>query len=109
MAAIKLILLLLFSLLIVIFAVENFDMVELSFFDFQFNLHHIKVPLIVVILCSLATGFLLCWLGGIFPRMKLNAVIRKQDKVIEDMKSELERLKPPPAPLPPVPPPPPQN
>ena len=93
MPAFKFILIVLFLIVISVFAVKNMDMVEVSFYDFELNSHDIKVPLLIVVLCSLGLGFLLAWIDGLVARMRLRAVIRKHERTIENFEIDLEKLK----------------
>lgn len=93
MPALKIVILVLLALVISIFAVKNMDLVEVSFYDFSLNSVNIKVPLLIVMLGSLGLGFLLAWVEGVFAKMKLKATIRRQEKTIENLNSELKQLK----------------
>ncbi len=93
MPAFKFILIVLFLIVISVFAVKNMDMVEVSFYDFELNSHDIKVPLLIVVLFSLGLGFLLAWIDGLVARMRLRSVIRKHERTIENFEIDLEKLK----------------
>lgn len=93
MSAFKFILIVLFLIVISVFAVKNMDMVEVSFYDFELNSHDIKVPLLIVVLCSLGLGFLMAWVDGWVARMRLRAVIRKHERSLESLGVDLEKLK----------------
>ena len=93
MSAFKFILIVLFLIVISVFAVKNMDMVEVSFYDFELNSHDIKVPLLIVVLCSLGLGFSLAWIDGLVARMKLRAVIRKRERALENLEIDLEKSK----------------
>lgn len=93
MPALKIVILVLLALVISIFAVKNMDLVEVSFYDFGLNSVNITVPLLIVMLGSLGLGFLLAWVEGVFAKMKLKATIRRQEKTIENLNSELKQLK----------------
>ena len=93
MSAFKFILIVLFLIVISVFAVKNMDMVEVSFYDFELNSHDIKVPLLIVVLCSLGLGFLLAWVDGLVARMRLRGIIRKHERTIENFEIDLEKLK----------------
>ncbi len=92
MAIIKIIFVILFAILIAVFAVKNMDLVEVSFYDFHLNSHNIQIPLLIVVLCSLGLGFLIAWISGTFAQLKLRSVIRRQDKTINFLNSELQKL-----------------
>ena len=92
---IKFILFIILSIIVAIFAVKNMDMVEVSFYDFSLNSHNFRVPLLIVILVSLAFGFFLAWIDGWVARMKLKAIIRRNDRTIELLDDELRKYKKP--------------
>ncbi len=95
MPALKIVLFVLLGLIISVFAVKNMEMVEVSFYDFELNSHNIKVPLLIVMLVSLGLGFLLAWIEGFISKLKLKATIRRQEKTIEMLNSDIEKLKTP--------------
>lgn len=70
-------------------------MVQVSFYDFNLNSHNYSVPLLVVILVSLAFGFFLAWVDGCVAKMKLKSIIRRNNKTIESLDEELKRYKKP--------------
>ncbi len=78
MPALKIVLFVLLGLIISVFAVKN-----------------IKVPLLIVMLVSLGLGFLLAWIEGFISKLKLKATIRRQEKTIEMLNSDIEKLKTP--------------
>jgi len=92
---VKFILFIILSIIVAIFAVKNMDMVEVSFYDFSLNSHNFRVPLLVVILVSLAFGFFLAWVDGWVARIKLKAIIRRNDRTIEMLDDELRKYKKP--------------
>ena len=92
---VKFILFIILSIIVAIFAVKNMDMVEVSFYDFTLNSHDFHVPLLVVILVSLAFGFFLAWIDGWIAKMKLKAIIRQNNKTIESLHEELAKHRKP--------------
>jgi uncharacterized integral membrane protein len=92
---VKFIIFILLSIVVAVFAVKNMDMVEVSFYDFRLNSHNYNVPLLVVILVSLAFGFFLAWVDGWIDKMKLKSIIRRNNKTIEALDDELRRYKKP--------------
>jgi len=70
-------------------------MVEVSFYDFSLNSHDFRVPLLIVILVSLAFGFFLAWIDGWVAKMKLKSIIRRNNKMIESLDEELSKYKKP--------------
>lgn len=71
------------------------DFVEVSFYDFSLNSHDVQVPLLIVVLLSLGLGFLLAWVDGWIAKMKLKAIIRRNDKMIQSLNEELQKYKKP--------------
>ncbi|NIQ00884.1 MAG: DUF1049 domain-containing protein [Nitrospinaceae bacterium] len=87
----KFILFIILAIFIAIFAVKNMGMVEISFYDFSINPFTIRMPLLVVILISLALGFLVAWLDGWVSRLKLKSTIRRQEKTIESLNDQISK------------------
>ncbi len=94
MSPFKLILLIIVALIVVVFALKNVELVEVSFYDFYLNSHNIKVPLLVVILGSMAFGFSLAWASGWIERIKHKALLHRKDKTIEELQSQLSEYRP---------------
>jgi uncharacterized integral membrane protein len=92
---VKFIIFILLSIVVAVFAVKNMGMVEVSFYDFSLNSQSYSVPLLVVILVSLAFGFFLAWVDGWVAKMKLKSIIRRNNKTIESLDEELRRYKKP--------------
>jgi uncharacterized integral membrane protein len=92
---VKFILFIILSIIVAVFAVKNMGMVEVSFYDFSLNSHNYNVPLLVVILVSLAFGFLLAWIDGCVAKMKLKSIIRRNNKTIETLEGELRKYQKP--------------
>ncbi|MEE8268585.1 MAG: LapA family protein [Nitrospinaceae bacterium] len=92
---VKFILFIILSIIVAIFAVKNMGMVEVSFYDFSLNSHKYPVPLLVVILVSLAFGFFLAWIDGWVAKMKLKSIIRRNNKTIESLDEELRKYRKP--------------
>ena len=93
MPAIKFILLILLLIVIASFAVQNMASVGISYYDFEFQLQIIELPLMVVMLIPLLLGFLITWVMGLSELFKLKSTIRRQNKSISSMEEELESLK----------------
>ncbi len=94
MSPFKFILLIIVTLIVVVFAVKNMELVEVSFYDFYLNSHNIKVPLLVVILGSMAFGFSISWISGWMVQVRLKSLIHRKDKTIEELQSQLNEYKP---------------
>ncbi len=71
------------------------DFVEVSFYDFSLQSHDVQVPLLIVVLVSLGIGFFLAWLDGWIAKMKLKAIIRRNDRIIVSLNEELQKYKKP--------------
>jgi len=93
MPAIKFILFILLLIVIASFAVQNMVAVGISYYDFEFQLQTIELPLMVVMLIPLLLGFLIAWVLGLSELFKLKSTIRRQNKSISSMEEELESLK----------------
>ena len=100
MSPFKFVILIIFTLLVVVFAVKNMELVEVSFYDFSLNSHNIQMPLLVVIVISIGVGFTIAWIAGWISQIKYKAVLHRKDKTIEELQSQLNQFKPPPPPLP---------
>ena len=92
MSAVKIFLLILILLVVVVFAGKNMDTVELSYYDFSLNSHELKLPLLVVIICSGALGFIMAWVSGFIERLKLNSKIRSLEKANQGLADDLKKL-----------------
>jgi uncharacterized integral membrane protein len=92
---VKFIIFIILSIIVAVFAVKNMDMVEVSFYDLSLNSHDFRVPLLIVILVSLAFGFFLAWIDGWVAKMKLRAIIRRNNKTIESLDEELRSYRKP--------------
>ena len=67
--------------------------VGISYYDFEFQLQIIELPLMVVMLIPLILGFFIAWVMGMSYLFKLKSTIRKQNKSISSVEEELESLK----------------
>lgn len=92
MPAVKIFLLILILLVVVVLAGKNMDTVELSYYDFSLNSHELKLPLLIVIICSGALGFMMAWVSGFIERLKLNSKIRSLEKANQGMVDDRKRL-----------------
>jgi uncharacterized integral membrane protein len=93
MPAVKIFFIILFSIIVAVFAVNNMNSVEISFFDLQLNFHVIKAPLLIVVVCSMSIGFAIAWLGSFFQGMKVHSKMRKLSKSNYLLSQELDQLK----------------
>jgi len=93
MPAVKIFFIILFSIIVAVFAVKNMNSVELSYYDFQLNSHVIKIPLLIVVVCSMCIGFAIAWLGSFFEGIKLHSKLKKLSKSNQVLSQELDQLK----------------
>ncbi len=90
---VKFIIFIILATFVAIFAVKNLGFVEISYYDFYLNPQSARIPLLVVVLASLSFGFFLAWVDGFIAKLKLKSTIRRNDKTIQSMTEELDRLK----------------
>ena len=93
MPAIKFILFILLLIVIALFAVQNMASVGISYYDFEFQLQTIELPLMVVMLIPLILGFFIAWVVGMSDLFKLKSTIRKQNKSISSNSSSKNQSK----------------
>ena len=93
MSAPKIIIVILLLMVVVTFAVQNMSLVSITFYDFQFHKQVLEVPLPIVVLLSLLMGFFLAWLVGAFKQMRLRSRLRKSERVIQSLNSQIEKIK----------------
>ena len=93
MPAIKLIIYILAAGIIASFAVHNMASVEVKYYDFQLNLKTLELPLVTVVLIPLGIGLFGAWCMWLSNWIKMQLVIRKQNKTISLMEEELGMLK----------------
>ena len=93
MPVIKLIIYFLAAVIIASFAVHNMTSVEVRYYDFQLDLKTLELPLVTAVLIPLGIGLLGAWFMWLSNSIKMQLVIRKQNKTISLMEGELEMLK----------------
>ncbi len=93
MPAVKIFFIILFSIIVAVFAVKNMNSVEISYYDFQLDSHVLKVPLLVLAICAACFGFAVAWVGGFFERVKLQSQIRKLARSNDVLSADLDELK----------------
>lgn len=93
MSALKFIISIGLFILFVSLAAQNIESVPVSYYDLHLSVNTIRLPLLVVIVVSLFTGFSLAWAGGFFKTVKLKSKIKKQNKIIDKMNAEFEKYK----------------
>lgn len=93
--AVKIVVFLIFLTVVVTFIVKNMAPVDLYYYNYKFQLQSVRVPLLVVILTSFVLGYLIAWMFGFVSRMQLKSQTRKQTRTIQDMNTEMQKLKAP--------------
>ena len=91
--AFKLILSISLLIFIVSLAVKNATVVPIYYYDYQFQIQTVELPLLTVVLTSLLMGFMAAWAGGTFKQVKLRSQLKKHEKTIRQMSKELEKHK----------------
>ena len=93
MPAIKLIIYFLAAVIFCSFAVHNMTSVKVNYYDFQLNLKALELPLVTVVMVPLGVGLLGAWCIWLASWLKMQLVIRRQNKAISSMEEELEKFK----------------
>lgn len=81
---------------VILFSIQNKDEVMLRFTlypikDFQWELP--KVPLFLVILCSVFLGVLIGGVGDFYRRFRLKKSLHQNQKTIEKLEREIQSLR----------------
>jgi len=93
---IKTLLFMIIFILIILFSLQNRDEVELRFglYPFQERFWAIpKLPLFLIILCSVFLGVLIGGVGDLYQRFQLKKALRQNEKMIEKLNREVESLR----------------
>jgi uncharacterized integral membrane protein len=78
------------------FSMQNKEEVSIRYFIQNYRWFELtKVPLFLVILCSVFLGVLIGGLGDLYGRFKLKRALRQNHKMIERMERELQSLRGP--------------
>ena len=93
MLAIKLIIYFLAAVVITSLAVNNMTSVEVRYYDFQLNLKTLELPLITVVLIPFGIGLFGAWCMWLSNWIRMQLVIKNQNKTISLMEEELGMLK----------------
>ena len=93
MPAAKIIISILLLMIVVTFAVQNMSMVPITYYDLHFQKLTLEVPILVVILGSLLTGFVLAWFVGAFKQMRMRSQLRKSERTVQSLTSKIEKYK----------------
>ena len=92
MRIIYLILVIVFALFIVTFSQENLTKIHLQYYDFLKT----DVPIYLLIFISLLFGVIITGFWGIVERFRLNRTIRRLNKIVRDLRKELNANEAPP-------------
>jgi uncharacterized integral membrane protein len=92
MRIIYLILVIVFALFIVTFSQENLTKIHLQYYDFLKT----DVPIYLLIFVSLLCGVIITGFWGIVERFRLNRTIRRLNKIVRDLRKELNANEAPP-------------
>ena len=111
MGVVRGLLILLVFIVMILFSVENVDMVTLKFGVTGLFSNSVQLPLFLVVLVSLSAGVVLAGIVGLADHIRMHSRIRKQKRSIERLENEVKTLrnmpleeepgaglKPPPAP-----------
>jgi uncharacterized integral membrane protein len=94
MRIVYLILVIVFALFIVIFSQQNLEPIQLKFYDY---LKHVPpIPTYILIFASLLAGVIITAFWGIVERFRLNRTIRRLNKLVRDLRKELQAHEAPP-------------
>ena len=89
----KVIIFVLLLMFVVTFSVENISLVSITYYDFYFQKQTLEVPVLVLISVSLLAGFILTWLVGVLKQMRLRSQLRKSERVVRSLTSQIEKYK----------------
>jgi len=93
MPAAKIIISILLLMIVVTFAVQNMSLIPITYYDFQFQKQTFKMPVLIVILGSMLTGFVLAWFIGTFKQMRLKSQLRKSERAVQSLTSRIEKYR----------------
>ncbi len=75
------------SIFLVVFAIQNADPVELQFFTFRFN-----ISLSLLVILSIALGTILSFLFSLNEFFRLKNELKKKEKEIQKLKDDQQEL-----------------
>ena len=79
-------------IIIVAFSVENLQGIDLKYYNYKLELQTISVPLIIVLLISLFSGFFLASFFGLANNIRFKNIIRKRNQTIKNLDKEIAKL-----------------
>lgn len=78
------------------FSIQNRDEVSIRYTIQNFQWFEVvKVPLFLVILCSVFLGVLIGGVGDLYSRFQLKRTLRQNKKMVEGLEREIESLRGP--------------
>lgn len=78
------------------FSIQNRDEVSIRYTIQNFQWFEVvKVPLFLVILCSVFLGVLIGGVGDLYSRFQLKRTLRQNKKMVERLEQEIESLRGP--------------
>jgi uncharacterized integral membrane protein len=80
------------------FSIQNRDEVVLQYSFHHFRYETERVPLFLIIFCSVFLGVLLGGIADLYGRLQLKKAIRRNEKRIEKLERETESLRTDPTP-----------
>lgn len=94
MRTLYMILVIVFALFIVTFSQQNLEPVQLKYYNY---LHKVPpVPVYILIFVSLLVGVIITAFWGVVERFRLNRTIRRLNKLVRDLRRELQTHEAPP-------------
>ncbi len=92
----KTILVMVLFIFVILFSIQNKDEVILKFGLYPIGNQYWelpKIPIFLIILCSILLGIFIGGIGDFFKRLKLGKTIRQKERMIERLEKEIESLK----------------
>ena len=90
----KLILLILFTIFVAMFSVDNVHTVEVHYHDLRWHEQSISLPMNILVLGSFALGFFFTFLFTVFGKMRLKSQVRRKSREVVALQKDIDRLKP---------------
>ncbi|MDI6762984.1 MAG: LapA family protein [Thermodesulfobacteriota bacterium] len=93
---VKTLLIMIIFILVILFSLQNREEVGLRFglYPIQDRFWEVpKLPLFLIILCSVFLGVLIGGIGDLYQRFQLKKSLRQNEKMIERLSTEVETLR----------------